>query len=165
MNGCNSRVAYWSRRKANINICIIKRLYLQIFFCQSSFPPAFLLRLITQHILNCCVYIKLHIIFQSVCNHACNNGSVFRKLGFPVSRMGYFVYANAMKNLPKFDGRLEFEMSILPYEGNSDWVDLTLLEIRELLNSDSIPSPAHECEYCAYKQMSVQIVKSLKEKH
>lgn len=79
--------------------------------------------------------------------------------------MGYFVYANAMKNLPKFDGRLEFEMSILPYEGNSDWVDLTLLEIRELLNSDSIPSPAHECEYCAYKQMSVQIVKSLKEKH
>jgi len=90
---------------------------------------------------------------------------IFRKLGFPVSRMGYFVYANAMKNLPKFDGRLEFEMSILPYEGNSDWVDLTLLEIRELLNSDSIPSPAHECEYCAYKQMSVQIVKSLKEKH
>ena len=88
---------------------------------------------------------------------------IFRKLGFPVSRTGYFVFANAMKNLPKFDGKLEFEMSILPYEGNPDWVELTLLGIRELLNSDTIPAPAHECEYCAYKQQSVQIVKSLKE--
>ena len=89
---------------------------------------------------------------------------IFRKLGFPVSRIGYFVFANAMKNLPKFDGKLEFEMSILAYEGNSDWVELTLLEIRELLNSEVIPAPAHECEYCAYKQQSVQIVKSIREK-
>jgi RecB family exonuclease len=90
---------------------------------------------------------------------------IFRKLGFPVSKVGYFVFANAMKNLPKFDGKLEFEMSILPYEGNPDWVDLTLLEIRELLNSEAIPAPAHECEYCAYKQQSVQVVKALKEKN
>lgn len=89
---------------------------------------------------------------------------IFRKLGFPVSKIGYFVFANAMKNLPKFDGKLEFEMSILPYEGNPDWVDLTLLEIRELLSSDIIPAPAHECEYCAYKQQSVQVVKAFKEK-
>lgn len=86
---------------------------------------------------------------------------IFRKLGFPVSKIGYFVFANAKKNLPKFDGKLEFEMSILPYEGNPDWVELTLLEIRELLNSDNIPAPATECEYCAYKQRSVQLVKSL----
>lgn len=89
---------------------------------------------------------------------------IFRKLGFPVSRTGYFVFANAMKNLPKFDGKLEFEMSILPHEGNPDWVDLTLLEIKELLMSDNIPSPAHDCEYCAYKQMSVQTVKAIRAK-
>ncbi len=89
---------------------------------------------------------------------------VFRKLGFPVSKIGYFVYANAMKNRPKFDGRLEFEMSIIPYEGNPDWVDLTLLEIRGTLNSIEIPAPAPECEYCAYKQMSVQVVKAIREK-
>ncbi len=85
---------------------------------------------------------------------------IFRKLGFPVSRTGYFVFANAKKNLPKFDGKLEFEMSILPYEGNSDWVELTLLEIRELLNAETIPAPASECEYCAYKQRSVQLAKA-----
>ena len=89
---------------------------------------------------------------------------IFRKLGFPVSKTGYFVFANANKSLPKFDGKLEFEMSILPYEGNPDWVELTLLEIRELLNSDNIPAPAPECEYCAYKQKSAQVVKALKEK-
>ncbi|HBC44785.1 TPA: hypothetical protein DCZ81_01320 [Candidatus Collierbacteria bacterium] len=89
---------------------------------------------------------------------------IFHKLGFPVSKTGYFIFANARKNLPKFDGKLEFEMSILPYEGNPDWVELTLLEIRELLNSDAIPAQAPECEYCAYKQKSAQIVKSIKEK-
>lgn len=86
---------------------------------------------------------------------------IFRKLGFPVSKIGYFVFANAQKNLPKFDGKLEFTMSIVPYEGNPDWVDLTLLEIRKLLDSDQIPSPAPDCDYCAYKQQSVQIARSL----
>ncbi|HBX64604.1 TPA: hypothetical protein DEG83_04140, partial [Candidatus Collierbacteria bacterium] len=33
---------------------------------------------------------------------------IFRKLGFSVSDTGYFIFANAMKNLPKFDGKLEF---------------------------------------------------------
>lgn len=89
---------------------------------------------------------------------------IFRKLGFSVSKVGYFVFANALKNLPKFDGRLEFEMSIIPYEGNPDWVELSLLEIKELLMGDNIPAPSPECEYCAYKQKSVQIAKALKEK-
>src|SRR5258706_2230473 len=89
---------------------------------------------------------------------------IFRKLGFPVSNTGYFVFANALKNRPKFDGKLEFEMTIVPHIGNSSWVDLTLLEIKELLLSNEIPAPAHECEHCAYKQMSVQIVKSLRDK-
>lgn len=89
---------------------------------------------------------------------------IFKKLGFQVSRTGYFVFANAMKNLPKFDGRLEFAMSIIPYEGTSDWVDLTLLELKQTLMSEDIPMPAPDCEYCAYKQMSIQLVKALKEK-
>lgn len=86
---------------------------------------------------------------------------IFRKLGFKVSKVGYFVFANAMKNLPKFDGKLEFAMSIVPYEGNPDWVELTLMEIKELLGSDTIPAQSPECEYCAYKQRSVQLAKAL----
>lgn len=40
---------------------------------------------------------------------------IFRQSGFKVSPLGYFVYANAGKNRPKFDGRLEFELSIIKY--------------------------------------------------
>jgi len=83
---------------------------------------------------------------------------IFRKLGFQVSNTGYFVFANALKNLPKFDGRLEFAMSIIPYTGNDKWVPLTLLEIKETLESSDIPNPAADCEYCAYKLMSAQAV-------
>ena len=87
---------------------------------------------------------------------------IFRKLGFKVSNTGYFVFANALKNLPKFDGRLEFAMSIIPYTGSDKWVPLTLLEIKETLESKDIPDPSYECEYCAYKKMSVQAVADLK---
>lgn len=87
---------------------------------------------------------------------------IFRRLGFMVAKTGYFVFANAIKNLPRFDGKLEFEMSIVPYDGNPSWVDLTLLEIKQTLMSDEIPAPSPECEYCAYKQMSIQSVKKHK---
>jgi len=83
---------------------------------------------------------------------------IFRKLGFKVSNTGYFVFANALKNLPKFDGRLEFTMSIIPYTGNDNWVPLTLMEIRESIESSHIPEPANDCEYCSYKKMSALAV-------
>jgi PD-(D/E)XK nuclease superfamily len=79
---------------------------------------------------------------------------IFRKLGFSVSNVGYFVFANATKNRDSFDGKLEFEMTILEHTGNSSWVDLTLLEIAQCLKNDRIPAPAPDCEYCAYKQLS-----------
>jgi len=89
---------------------------------------------------------------------------IFRRLGFQVANTGYFVFANAIKNLPKFDGRLEFAMSIVPYTGNDNWVPLTLLEIKETLNSPKLPNPALDCEYCAYKKMSVQAVSDWKKR-
>jgi len=83
---------------------------------------------------------------------------IFRKLGFTVSNTGYFIFANALKNQPKFDGRLEFAMSIISYTGNDNWVPLTLLEIKETLESPTIPNPSPDCEYCAYKYLSAQAV-------
>ncbi len=89
---------------------------------------------------------------------------IFRKLGFKVSNVGYFVFANATKNRDRFDGKLEFEMTIVEHTGNSSWVDLTLLEIAECLKNDKIPAPAPDCEYCAYKQLSVQASRDLSQK-
>lgn len=75
---------------------------------------------------------------------------IFRRKGFKVSDMGYFVFANAGRNRPSFDGMLEFELSILPYEGNDSWIEPTLLVIKKCLTSDQIPLPGGLCEYCSW---------------
>jgi hypothetical protein len=90
---------------------------------------------------------------------------IFRKLGFPVSDTGYFIFANAMKNLPKFDGKLEFDMTIVSHKGDCSWVEKTLLDIRKTLVSDEIPKEASACEYCAYRRSSVETVSKWKNDH
>lgn len=75
---------------------------------------------------------------------------IFRQMGFKVNETGYFVFANAGKNRPKFDGLLEFEMSIIPYKGNDNWVESAILDIKKCLDSDRIPAPGPKCEYCTY---------------
>jgi len=77
---------------------------------------------------------------------------IFRQNGFPVAKTAYFVFANAGKNRPKFDGRLEFEVSIIPHEGDDSWVEPTIFKIKECLDSDQIPPAGEKCEYCAYRQ-------------
>ena len=90
---------------------------------------------------------------------------IFRKLGFPVSETGYFVYANAKKNLPKFDGKLEFEMTILSHKGDCSWVEKTLMNMRKTLVSNEIPAADTSCEYCAYRRTSVETVGKWKTDH
>lgn len=90
---------------------------------------------------------------------------VFRKLGFPVSDIGYFIFANAMKNLPRFDGKLEFEMTIVSHKGNDSWVEPTLMSIRKTLAGNTIPTQAADCEYCAYRKASVETVAKWKTDH
>lgn len=90
---------------------------------------------------------------------------IFRKLGFPVSDIGYFIFANAQKNLPKFDGKLEFAMSILSHKGDDSWVGKTLQEIRKTLVNNEIPAQDPSCEYCAYRKSSVETVARWKNDH
>ncbi len=78
---------------------------------------------------------------------------IFRQLGFAVNNTGYFVYANAGKNRPKFDARLEFELQIIPHEGNDSWVEPTIEKIKDCLDSDQIPDSGENCEYCEYRKL------------
>ncbi len=75
---------------------------------------------------------------------------LFRQSGFKVSDTGYFVYVNGRKDKAAFDGKLEFDVNLIPYTGNSDWVPDTLKEIQKCLNSDKMPRPGETCEHCAY---------------
>jgi CRISPR/Cas system-associated exonuclease Cas4 (RecB family) len=75
---------------------------------------------------------------------------LFRKNGFNVSNTGYFVYCNGKTDKEAFDKKLEFDISVLPYEGNDSWIEPTLLEIKKVLDSDKIPEANYQCNYCSY---------------
>ena len=76
---------------------------------------------------------------------------LFKQNGFTVSPTGYFVYANGRKDKEAFDGKLEFEVSIIPYTGKTDWVPDTLIDAKKTLTSDSIPKIGERCDYCPYR--------------
>lgn len=75
---------------------------------------------------------------------------LFRQNGHKVSDIGYFVYCNGTTDRKAFDGKLEFDIKIIPYVGDSSWVEKTLLDIKKLLTSNKIPDASSECDYCLY---------------
>ena len=78
---------------------------------------------------------------------------LFRQNGFTVAETGYFVYANAGKDKKAFDGILEFEITLVPHKGRGEWVDNCLLAIKKCLDSESLPKPGDNCDYCTYREM------------
>jgi CRISPR/Cas system-associated exonuclease Cas4 (RecB family) len=76
---------------------------------------------------------------------------LLRQNGFTVSNTGYFVYANGSTSNEAFDGKLEFDVTLLPYEGSDAWVEPTIKEIHKCLNSDTVPETGKDCDYCAYR--------------
>lgn len=80
---------------------------------------------------------------------------LLRRKGFVVSPTGYFLYCNGKKDRPNFQGRLEFDISLIPYQGDDSWIDTTLQEIHSCLSSENIPESAPTCKLCQYR-MSVQ---------
>jgi RecB family exonuclease len=75
---------------------------------------------------------------------------LFRKNGFKVSPIGYFVYCNGITEKEAFNAKLEFDIKIIPYEGNDAWVDPKIFQMHECLMSPVIPEPSVECDYCVY---------------
>ena len=75
---------------------------------------------------------------------------LMRQNGFKVSDTGYFVYANGKRDREAFDGRLEFDIKLIPYTGKDDWVEDTLFEMKDCLNEDEVPKASSNCEYCSY---------------
>ncbi|QQR82481.1 PD-(D/E)XK nuclease family protein [Candidatus Campbellbacteria bacterium] len=76
---------------------------------------------------------------------------LLRQLGFRVSNTGYFVYANGKTDREAFDGKLDFDIDILPYTGNGSWVEDTLFKIKECLDGE-MPESSASCDYCAYHE-------------
>jgi hypothetical protein len=76
---------------------------------------------------------------------------LFRQNGFKVSNTGYFVYCNGDADKEAFDAKLEFDIKLLPYEGNSDWVDKSILDAITCLKGDQLPDSGEDCDFCKYR--------------
>jgi CRISPR/Cas system-associated exonuclease Cas4 (RecB family) len=74
---------------------------------------------------------------------------ILRQLGFRVSDTGYFVYANGKADRDGFNARLEFDITLLHYTGDSSWVEETLFAIKKCLDG-KMPKSGKDCDFCAY---------------
>ena len=74
---------------------------------------------------------------------------LLRRNGYTVSDTGYFVYCNG-KASGTFEGKLEFDLTLIAYSGNDSWIEKTIFEIDKCLKSDQIPEANADCDYCAY---------------
>jgi len=81
---------------------------------------------------------------------------LFRKNGFNVSNTGYFVYCNGKTDTKAFDKKIEFDVKVIPYEGNDSWVEGTIEELYQCLLSESIPKMADDCDYCRYRKAAAE---------
>jgi len=84
---------------------------------------------------------------------------LFRKNGFKVSPTGYFVYANGKLDKEAFDAKLEFDIHVIPYTGNTDWIEPKLKEIKETLDGNIPPEADDDCDYCRYRDTVSEITK------
>ena len=76
----------------------------------------------------------------------------FRQNGFKVQDTGYFVYVNARKDRPSFDGHLYFDIHLLAHPGDDTWVEPAIVAAKQCLMNDALPESNIECEFCAYRR-------------
>lgn len=84
---------------------------------------------------------------------------LLRQKGLRVSNTGYFVYCNGITDKEAFDGKLEFDVTLIDYEGNDDWVEGAIVDAHKCLSSDNLPNPGDDCDYCAYRKAVGEILK------
>ncbi len=77
---------------------------------------------------------------------------LLRHNGLKVSDVAYFVYVNGQRDREAFDGRLEFDIKIIPYVGDDSWVEGKIVEAHQCLLATTLPDPAPDCDYCLYRQ-------------
>ena len=75
---------------------------------------------------------------------------LLRRNGFKVAKTGFFVYCNGDAGKELFGGKLEFNISLLPYEGDDSWIEETLTSIKACLMQDKIPGAGADCDFCQY---------------
>ena len=77
---------------------------------------------------------------------------LLRKNGYNVSDVSYFIYCNGIKDKNEFAKKLDFDVTLISYSGNTDWVEGVVNNAFECLQSVNIPEFSPICDYCSYIQ-------------
>lgn len=89
---------------------------------------------------------------------------LFRKNGFNVSKTGYFVYVNGRTDKDALDGKLEFDVTVIPYAGDDSWVEDTITSMYKSVSSSELPKPGDNCDYCNYRRAARDVLMELRPK-
>jgi hypothetical protein len=82
---------------------------------------------------------------------------LLRKQGFEVDDRGFFLYANGQE-AEGFDEKIGFAISLLPYSGNTDWIEPTLTDLKDCLLAGAIPTAPDDCEFWGYIEANRKVV-------
>ena len=82
---------------------------------------------------------------------------LFRRKGFKVSSIGYFVYVNGRKDKDAFDAVLEFDVTLIPHTGDDSWVEDAILNAKGCLDSETLPTHSPTCDFCMYRKFVTEV--------
>ena len=88
---------------------------------------------------------------------------VLIKNGFDVSSTGYVLYVDGDRFAPggmlgEVSATMLFKVSLLDFEGNTDWIEPVLFEIRDALDSPICPEHKSECAHGVYLNKAFSIM-------
>lgn len=75
---------------------------------------------------------------------------ILRNMDFKVSNLTYFLVCNAEKSFKKFDEKLNFTVTLIPYKADPAWIPGKIKEMKKTLESKVVPDFNENCERCTY---------------
>ena len=86
---------------------------------------------------------------------------LLRQNDLTVNDTGHFVYTNGRMDLDGFNDRIEFRTKVIPYTGNADWVEPTILKMKKCMDGE-MPAVGKaamggDCDYCMYAKSRTEL--------
>ena len=75
---------------------------------------------------------------------------ILRKMNFEVSDRSFFYVCNGEKTNDKFENKIDFKTTLVPYRVDTSWIEKKLVEMKDVLNLEKAPEKEKTCEKCAY---------------
>ena len=63
---------------------------------------------------------------------------------------GRYITCDIKTDRKAFDAKLEFDITLIPYKGNDNWIEKTIIAAHKCLNGTKIPKADPDCDYCNY---------------